>query len=72
MRAALPRSALRLSFPLACLLPRSRPPPPTIAVTLQYIEGRDGNVALVEKLITTLDVDGDGHISKEEFMTLLY
>ena len=37
-----------------------------------HIAAVGGNTALVEKLLAALDEDGDGHISKAEFMALAY
>jgi len=37
-----------------------------------FLRARGKNLALVERLIATLDVDGDGAISKEEFKQLVF
>jgi len=35
-----------------------------------HMQKKGGSLALVEQLISTLDTDGDGQISKDEFLSL--
>ena len=37
-----------------------------------FLASRGGNSALLAPLVKALDVDGDGHISKAEFLSLAY